>query len=82
MNRETVHAEGVKCVKKDMLYEIVGLLSQQKAVTFRQIHYICTNEQPGPVTSSWPLVWTGLVQIDDDRLTFEFIERKDTDDKV
>lgn len=66
--------------EKDMLYEIVALLGQQKAVTFRQIHYICTNEQPGPVTSSWPLIWNGLVQIDDDKLTFEFIGRTDTDD--
>lgn len=40
------------------------------------------NEQPGPVTSTWPLIWNGLVQIDDDKLTFEFIERQDTDDKV
>lgn len=66
--------------EKNMLYEIVELLSQEKTVTFRQIHYICTNEQPGPVTSTWPLVWNGLVQIDDDKLTFEFIERRDTSD--
>lgn len=46
------------------------------------IECICTNEQPGPVTSTWPLVWNGLVQIDDDKLIFEFVERKDTDDKV
>lgn len=65
---------------KDMLYEIAALLGQQKAVTFRQIHYICTDEQPGPVTSSWPLIWNGLVQIDDDKLTFEFIERRDIGD--
>lgn len=66
--------------EKNMLYEIVELLSQEKTVTFRQIHYICTNEQPGPVTSTWPLVWTGLVQIDDDKLTFWFIERRATSD--
>lgn len=66
--------------EKDMLYEIVAFLGQQKTVTFRQIHYICTNEQPGPITSHWPLIWNRRVQIDDDRLTFEFIERNDTDD--
>lgn len=66
--------------EKDMLYEIAALLGQQKAVTFRQIHYICTGEQPGPVTSSWPLIWNGLVQIDNDKLTFEFVERRDTSD--
>lgn len=42
--------------------------------------YICTNEQPGPVTSTWPLIWNGLVQIDDDKLTFEFVERRATSD--
>lgn len=67
-------------VEKSMLHEVIALLGQEKTVTFRQIHYICTNEQPGPVTSTWPLVWNGLVQIDDDKLTFEFVERKDTDD--
>ena len=66
--------------EKNMLYEIVALLGQEKMVTFRQIHYICTNEQPGPVTSTWPLVWNGLVQIDDDKLTFEFVERRATSD--
>lgn len=68
--------------EKNMLYEIVELLAKEKTVTFRQIHYICTNEQPGPVTSTWPLIWNGLVQIDDDKLTFEFMatERTDTDD--
>lgn len=30
--------------------------------------------------STWPLVWTGLVQIDDDKLTFEFVERRATSD--
>ena len=68
--------------EKDMLYEIAALLAQEKTVTFRQIHYICTHEQPGPVTSTWPLIWNGLVTIDDEWLTFDFIERKDTDDKV
>lgn len=63
-----------------VLHELVALMAQEKAITFRQIHYICTNEQPGPVTSTWPLVWNGLVQIDDDKLTFEFIEKRDTDD--
>lgn len=68
--------------EKNILYEIVELLGQEKTITFRQIHYICTNEQPGPVTSTWPLIWNGLVQIDADKLTFEFIatERTDTDD--
>ena len=68
--------------EKNMLYEIVELLGQEKTITFRQIHYICTNKQPGPVTSTWPLIWNGLVQIDDDKLTFEFIatERTDIDD--
>lgn len=66
--------------EKSMLYELVALLGQEKAITFRQIHYICTNEQPGPVTSTWPLIWNGLVQIDDDKLTFEFVERRDTSD--
>ena len=30
----------------------------------------------------WPLIWNGRIQIDDDKLTFEFIatERTDTDD--
>lgn len=69
-------------VEKSMLYEVIAFLGQVKTVTFRQIHYICTNEQPGPVTSTWPLVWNGLVQIDDDKLTFEFVERKDPNDKV
>ena len=66
--------------EKNILYEVVALLGQEKTVTFRQIHYICTNEQPGPVTSYWPLIWNGLVQIDDVKITFEFIERKDADD--
>ena len=66
--------------EKNMLYELVELLGQEKVVTFRQIHYICTNEQPGPVTSTWPLIWNGLVQIEDDKLTFEFVERRDTSD--
>lgn len=66
--------------ERGLLHELVDLLSQEKTVTFRQIHYICTNEQPGPPTSKWPLVWNGLVQIDEDKLTFEFVERKDSDD--
>lgn len=65
-------------VEITMLHELVALIAQEKVVTFRQIHYICTNEQPGPSTSNWPLIWNGLVQIDDDKLTFEFIEREDT----
>lgn len=69
-------------VEKSRLYEVIALLGQEKTVTFRQIHYIWTNEQPGPVTSTWPLVWNGLVQIDGDKLTFEFVERKDPNDKV
>ena len=67
-------------VKISMLHELVTLLAQENTVTFRQIHYICTGEDPGPSTSEWPLIWNGLVQIDDDKLTFEFIERTDTDD--
>lgn len=66
--------------EKSMLYEIVELLSQEKTITFRQIHYVCTHQQPGPASSTWPLIWNGLVQIDDDKLTFEFIERRDTSD--
>lgn len=68
--------------EKSMLYEIVKLLSQEKTITFRQIHYVCTHQQPGPASSTWPLIWNGLVQIDDDKLTFEFMatERTDTDD--
>lgn len=68
--------------EKSMLYEIAALLAQEKTITFRQIHYICTHQQPGPASSRWPLIWNGCVEIDDERLTFEFIERKDTDDKV
>lgn len=61
---------------------VAALLSQEEPVTFRQIHYICTNEQPGSSTSNWPLIWNGCVQCDGKTLTFEFVERKDTDDKV
>lgn len=68
--------------EKSMLYEIAALLAQEKTVTFRQIHYICTPQQPGPASSRWPLIWNGCVEIDDEWLTFEFIEREDTDDKV
>lgn len=67
-------------VEKSMLHEVIALLGQVKTVTFRQIHYIFTNEQPGPVTSTWPLVWNGRIQIDDDKLTFEFVERRPTSD--
>lgn len=68
--------------EKSMLYEIVDLISQEDTVTFHQIHYICTHQPPGPASSRWPLIWNGCVEIDDEWLTFEFIERKDTDDKV
>lgn len=67
-------------VEISMLHELVALIAQEKTVTFRQIHYICTNEQPGPSTSNWPLIWNGLIDLDDDKLTFEFIERRDTSD--
>lgn len=66
--------------ERGLLHELVNLLSQEKTVTFEQIHRICTNEYPGPPTSKWPLVWNGLVQIDDDKLTFEFVERRDSID--
>lgn len=66
--------------EKNILYEVVALLGQEEAVTFRQIHYICTNDQPGPITSCWPLIWNGRVQCDGKTLTFEFVERKDIDD--
>ena len=67
-------------VEIGILHEVAALLAQEKTVTFRQIHYICTGEDPGPSTSKWPLIWNGLVQIDDDKLTFEFVERRDTGD--
>lgn len=69
-------------VEKNMFHEVIALLGQEKTVTFRQIHYICTNEQPGSSTSNWPLIWNDCVQCDGKTLTFEFVERKDTDDKV
>lgn len=63
--------------ERGLLHELVNLIAQEKTVTFQQIHRICTNEYPGPPTSKWPLVWNGLVQINDDKLTFEFVERRD-----
>ena len=71
---------GTYGVEIGMLRELVALMTQENTITFRQIHYICTGEDPGPSTSEWPLIWNGLVQIDDDKLTFEFIERRDTSD--
>lgn len=59
------------------------LLNQKEEVTFRQIHYICTDEQPGPSASKWPLIWTGRVQCDGKTLTFDFVaEEIDPDDQV
>lgn len=57
------------------------VLNQKEEVTFRQIHYICTDEQPGPSTSKWPLIWTGRVQCDGKTLTFDFVAKEiDPDD--
>lgn len=66
--------------EKPMLMELVNLINSHELIDFRKIHYIFTNEVPGPSESKWPLVWTGLVQIDDDKVAFEFIEKRDTDD--
>ena len=66
--------------EKPMLHEVVNLISQEDTVTFHQIHYICTHQPPGPAPSIWPLIWNGLVEIDDEWLTFEFIERRDSVD--
>lgn len=65
---------------KTILHAIVDRIGYGTPIMFHTIQYICTGEYPGPPTSKWPLVWNGLVQIDDDKLTFEFIERTDTDD--
>lgn len=65
---------------KSILRALVDRIGFGTPIMFHTIHYICTGEYPGPSTSKWPLVWNGLVQIDDDKLTFEFIERKDSDD--
>lgn len=65
---------------KTILRAIVDRVGQGTPIMFHTIHYICTGEHPGTPTSKWPLIWNGCVQIDDDKLTFEFIERTDTDD--
>ena len=65
---------------KSVLRAVVDRIGSGTPVMFASIHYICTGEYPGPPTSKWPLVWNGLVQIDDDKLTFEFIEKRDTND--
>lgn len=65
---------------KTILHAIVDLVGQGTPIMFHTIHYICTGEHPGTPTSKRPLVWNGCVQIDNDKLTFEFIERRDADD--
>lgn len=60
-----------------ILRAMVNRMEHGKPLMFHTIHYICTGEYPGPPTSKWPLIWNGLVEIDDDKLTFEFIERSD-----
>ena len=65
---------------KTILRAIVDRVGQGTPIMFHTIHYICTGEHPGTPTSKWPLIWNGLVQIDDDKLTFEFVERRDTSD--
>lgn len=67
-------------IEKDILMNVVQLINGHELIDFLTIHRICTDQRPGPKESKWPLVWTGLVQIDDDKLTFEFIEKRDTDD--
>ena len=65
---------------KTILHAIVDRVEQGIPIMFHTIHYICTGEHPGPPTSKWPLIWNGCVQIDDDKLTFEFVERRDASD--
>lgn len=59
-----------------ILHAILNHMEHGAPIMFHTIHYICTGEYPGPPTSKWPLVWNGLVQIDDDKITFEFVERR------
>lgn len=66
--------------EKTILRAIIDRIGFGTPIMFSSIHYICTGEYLGPPTSKWPLVWNGLVQIDDDKLTFEFIEKRDTND--
>lgn len=65
---------------KTAIRAVVDRIGLGTPIMFSSIHYICTGGYPGPPTSKWPLVWNGLVQIDDDKLTFEFIEKRDTND--
>lgn len=65
---------------KTAIRAVVDRIGLGTPIMFPSIHYICTGEYPGPPDSKWPLVWNGLVQIDDDKLTFEFIEKRDTND--
>ena len=65
---------------KSVLRAVIDRIGFGTPIMFSSIHYICTGEYPGPPTSQWPLVWNGLIQIDDDKLTFEFIEKRDVDD--
>lgn len=65
---------------KTILRAIVDLVGRGRPIMFHTIHYICTGEHPGAPTSKWPLIWNGCVQIDNDKLTFEFVERRDTSD--
>lgn len=60
-----------------ILHAILNHMEHGAPIMFHTIHYICTGEYPGPPTSKWPLVWNGLVQIDDDKLTFEFVEKRE-----
>lgn len=40
----------------------------------------CKVLDDGTIAISYPIVWNGLVQIDDDKLTFKFVERRNTSD--
>ena len=65
---------------KTILCVIVDRIGHGTPIMFHTIHYICTGEHPGTPTSKWPLIWNGCVTIDNDKLTFEFVERRDTSD--
>lgn len=67
-------------LKSQIITRLVNLINGHEIIDFEKIHRLCTDEAPGPVESKWPLVWTGGMYTDDDQLTFDFIERRDTSD--
>lgn len=66
--------------KAQIITRLVDLINGSEIIDFEKIHRLCTDEAPGPVESKWPLVWTGNMYIDNEQLTFEFVERRATSD--